>query len=62
MTDDTAATAVRTAATAYGIKIPDDELADVVATHDALRRAVARVLDADTATVDVAVTFDPDRD
>ena len=60
MNDDPATTAVRSASSAYRIKIPDDELVEVVAGYSALRRAVARVLEADPAAFDIAVTFDPD--
>ncbi len=60
MNDDPATTAVRSASDAYGIRIPDDELTDVAAGYFALRRAVQRVLEADPAAFDIAVTFDPD--
>ena len=57
--DDPATAAVRSASNAYGIRIPDDGLAEIGATYSALRRAVERVLEADPAAFDIAVTFGP---
>ena len=57
--DDPATAAVRAASNAYGIRIPDDGLAEIGATYSALRRAVERVLEADPAAFDIAVTFGP---
>jgi hypothetical protein len=60
MGDDAAGAAVRGAANAFGITIPDDELGELVVTYSTLRCAVERVLGADDAAFDIAVTFDPD--
>jgi hypothetical protein len=60
MKNDPATTAVRSASDAYGIRVPDDELAELAAAYSVLRRAVERILEVDPAAFDIAVTFDPE--